>query len=501
MIAFSSKARTRSLLFLLGGAASLGQAPFSMWIVSIGALFTLYVIQLDATEVEIGPFQRGWIFGFGYFIGAINWILEPFLIDASRHGWMAPFALVFVAGGLSLFWGLGVKLCQLLGNNSFSLAFGLGSTELVRGYILTGFPWALVGYIWTDTPVAQLASLVGVYGLTILTFILIALLFEIFVKYGVYLTAVLGCCLLVIGWSWGTYRGMESKAPEATNVVRLVQPNAPQKEKWHPEHSLKFFERMLDYSSAEPKPDIIIWPETALPIPVEYAAELFDLIRVATKKSEVLLGALRFNDEQYFNSIIYLDQNQNVITVYDKHHLVPFGEYLPFEPYLKNLGVNFVSELFGLGFGVGNGPAIFVTEELGSVLPLICYEVVFPQNTRVSGERANVLVQITNDAWFGKNSGPQQHLNKAQMRSIEQGLALIRVANTGISGVIDPYGRLIASIALNEAGYLDTKIPPAIKPPLYTLIGEWASLILLCFLMGMALLKRSQTLRVDLKTK
>ena len=501
MVAFSPMARTRISLFVLGVAASLGQAPFSLWIISIGALSALFFIQLKSTEVEIGPFQRGWIFGFGYFVGAINWILEPFLIDAARHAWMAPFALAFIAGGLAVFWGAGAKLSQLLGNNTYSMALGLGIAELIRGYIFTGFPWALVGYIWMDTMVAQLASLVGVYGLTILTFMMIALLVEVYTRYGAFLATALGCALIIVCWSWGTYRVTELKTPGSGNFVRLVQPNAPQEEKWHPEHSLKFFERLLDYSAVKPKPDVVIWPETALPIPVEYASELLDQIRAATKNSSVLFGALRFDGEQYFNSIIYLDQNEIVLPVYDKHHLVPFGEYLPFELYLRRLGVNFVSQLFGLGFGVGLGPSIFVTEELGTVLPLICYEVVFPQNTRVSGARADVLLQITNDAWFGANSGPQQHLKKAQMRSIEQGLALIRVANTGISGVIDPYGRLIGSIDLDEAGYLDAQIPPPIKPPLYALVGESASLVLLFFLLGISLWKRTETLRVDLKTK
>jgi apolipoprotein N-acyltransferase len=501
MVSLSLKVQTRALLFILGIAASFGQAPFSLWPISIGALVGFFFLQFKAAEGELGPFQHGWIFGFGYFVGAINWILEPFLIDASSHAWMAPFALALMAGGLAVFWGVGAKLGQLLGDKTYSLAFGLGIAELVRGYILTGFPWALAGYVWMDTPVAQLASLVGVYGLTNLTFVLAAIFVEIYVRRGIFSATALGCVLILASWSWGTYRITDLQALETSKVIRLVQPNAPQQEKWHPEHSLKFFALMLEYSAAEPKPDIIIWPETALPIPVEYASELLDQIRVATKNSAILFGALRFDGEQYFNSIIYLDQNEVAVPVYDKHHLVPFGEYLPFESYLGGWGVEFVSQLFGLGFGVGPGPSLFMTEELGAVLPLICYEAVFPQDARVSGARADVLVQITNDAWFGTNSGPQQHLKKAQMRSIEQGLTLIRVANTGISGVVDPYGRLIDSIALNQAGFLDAQMPPMIQAPFYARIGDWASIILLCFLLGMSFWKRTETLRVDLKTK
>lgn len=501
MVALSLKAKTRALLFTLGIVASLGQAPFSLWPVSIGALIIFFFLQFKAAGVGIGSFQRGWVFGFGYFVGTINWILEPFLIDAASHAWMAPFALALMAGGLAVFWGVGATLGQFLGDKTYSLAFSLGIAELARGYILTGFPWALAGYVWMETPVAQLASLVGVYGLTILTFFLVAILVEIYVKRGVLLATAMCCALIAASWIWGTYRITNLQALENAKVVRLVQPNAPQEEKWHPEHSLKFFARMLEYSAAEPKPDIIIWPETALPIPVEYASELLDHIRVATKNSAILFGALRFDGEQYFNSIFYLGQNKIAVPVYDKHHLVPFGEYLPFESYLRRIGVGFVSQLFGLGFGVGPGPSIFMTEELGAVLPLICYEAVFPQDTRVSGARADVLVQITNDAWFGTNSGPQQHLKKAQMRSIEQGLTLIRVANTGISGAVDPYGRLIDSIALNQAGYLDIRMPPAVQTPVYARIGDWASIFLLCFLLGMSFWKRAVTLRVDLKTK
>ena len=501
MIALSSQMQTRTLLFVFGIAASLGQAPFSLWPFTIGSLIGLFFLHYKQPRGEIGSFQRGWIFGFGYFIGSINWILEPFLIDASSHAWMAPFALTFMAVGLAVFWGVGAKLGYFLGDKTYSLAFGLGIAELARGYIFTGFPWALPGYVWMETPVAQLASLVGVYGLTILTFVLVAIFVEIYVRRGFFLATVIGCALIAASWGWGSYRIKDLTVLETAKVIRLVQPNAPQKEKWHPEHSLKFFMKMLEYSAAEPKPDIIIWPETSLPIPIEYASELVDQIRTATDNSTILFGALRFDGEQYFNSIIYLSKNEAAVPVYDKHHLVPFGEYLPFERYLRRLGVEFASKLFGLGFGVGPGPSLFMTEELGAVLPLICYEAVFPQNSRVDGARADVLVQVTNDAWFGTNFGPQQHLKKAQMRSIEQGLILIRAANTGISGVADPYGRMIGSIDLNKSDFIDVQMPSAIQEPLYARIGDWASIILLFFLLSISFWKRTDALSVDLKTK
>lgn len=501
MPALSPKAQTRTLLFFLGAAASLGQAPLSLWPVSIAAICGFFYFQLKTKDTQLGPFQRGWIFGFGYFVGAVNWILEPFLVDAARHAWMGPFALASLAGGLAIFWGLGIRIGKIVGGKAYGLAFGLGAAELARGYVLTGFPWALVGYVWVDTPVGQLASLLGVYGLTILTFVLAAIFVEICFRRGTLPAAILSCLVIGCCWIWGTYRIADLQYLETAKVIRLVQPNAPQEEKWHPDHAIKFFKRMLDYSAAEPKPDIIIWPETALPIPLEYAQELLDKIRAATKSSAVLFGALRFDGKQFYNSIIYLDKKGVARPAYDKHHLVPFGEYVPFEFFLRSLGIQFVSQLFGLGFAVGPGPSVFLTEELGAVLPLICYEAVFPQDARVSGANANVLVQVTNDAWFGKNSGPQQHLKKAQMRSIEQGLPLIRVANTGISALIGPYGRLIDSIALNQAGYLDAQMPSAIKSPFYSRIGDWASIILLIILAGICLWMRTEILRVDLKTK
>lgn len=217
----------------------------------------------------------------------------------------------------------------------------------------------------------------------------------------------------------------------------------------------------------------MIWPETALPVPFEFAQNLLDKLIETAPGTPVLLGALRFDGERYFNSILHLNAQGETVSVYDKHHLVPFGEYLPFEDAMSQLGLRGFVEFAGIGFARGTGPKVVDIPEIGKVLPLICYEAVFPQDVSGTTSRPEVMMQLTNDAWFGDFSGPQQHVTMAQMRSIEQGVSLLRVANTGITGLIDPFGRFTERLPLNVAGYIDVTVPKALSPTLYSLLGMW----------------------------
>ncbi len=409
----------------------------------------------------------------------MNWIVEPFLVDIPAHGWLAPFALTFMAAGLSFFWGFGAALgYSLLKKTHLGLAFGFGIAEVLRGFLFTGFPWALIGYIWSNTPVAQLSAYVGIYGVTLLT---------VFASALAVLPKTIRTCAIsvlvffgVVGLTWGggLYRITQSELDYSSDIVRLAQPNAPQELKWDPDHTHVFFERLLTQTQAQPKPDLVIWPETALPVPFEFAEDLLEQLSDIAEGTPVLLGALRMKEGRYFNSIIYLNSKGKAAPVYDKHHLVPFGEYLPFEGVLGRMGLTALVEAAGTGFAAGEGPLVFEIDKLGKVLPLICYEAVFPQDASFASSRADVMVQLTNDAWFGNFSGPQQHLAKAQMRSIEQGVSLLRVANTGITGMIDPLGRLNQFLPLNETGYTDVSVAKPLPPTLYSQYALWILVIM-----------------------
>lgn len=466
------------IYFLLGLLISLGHAPTSAWPASIVGLAVFFALRAKVDKPLKLCFKDGWWLGFGYFLGTLNWIIEPFLIDIVAHGWMAPFAVVFMSAGLALFWGMGLAFGSILGGK-LGFVIGLGIFEFARGFLFTGFPWGLLAYIWVDTPIAQLAGYIGAYGLTVLTFGISAVLAHIFfsaqkvIYFGVFALSASSL------WIWNSVT-LESSVPSANaKIVRVVQPNAPQDKKFDPRFAMDYFEQMVEFSRQKPKPDLIVWPETALPIAYNYAEDLIDQIEKAVQDVPVLLGALRIQGKKLYNSLIFIDPDDGATVVYDKHHLVPFGEYLPFEDFLFDLGLGFTSELFGTGFEAGDGTTILDIPNFGRVVPLICYEAVFPRHASSSNERPDIILQVTNDAWFGSYSGPHQHLAQAQMRSIEQGLPFVRVANTGISGLINPSGHLVKKMGLGQAGYIDVEVPNAKSPTLYSRFGNWTVLFLL----------------------
>lgn len=261
-------------------------------------------------------------------------------------------------------------------------------------------------------------------------------------------------------------------------MFRLIQPNAPQDEKWRADRIEVFFERQLALSSEPGEPDFIIWPETAVAVPIPYSDDLLREMAEIAGDAQLITGIQRIDDALNYNSLIVLDTSGHVEQIYDKHHLVPFGEYLPLGDLLGRIGLRGLAAEDGAGYARGTGPQTIALDGVGAVLPLICYEVVFPQDLR-SVDRPELLLQITNDAWFGDFSGPYQHLAQARMRAVEQGLPMIRVANTGVSAVIDARGRVVASIPLGVHGYLDATRPKALAQTLYAKTGDLPALIVL----------------------
>ncbi len=460
----------------LGALGAYGLAPFGYWPLGLIALVLIAPLFL-ACETRARAAVLGWAFATGYFAHALSWMFEPFQVDAERHAWMAPFALVFMAGGLALFWAAAFWVARRPGASALRqavfLSVALSLVEFGRGYLLTGFPWAGVAQIWVDTPVAQLLSLLGPYGLGALTLGLTVPLGAALSQRGssrpliVSVVCLVGATVLALVYA-ATRPGVEQSA----SVVRLVQPNAPQHQKWDPDYAPLFFARQIEFTAASPRPDLIVWPETAVPAWLSSAEPYLDAIADVAQGVPVVLGIQRGDGPRIFNSMIYLDETGQQTGLYDKHHLAPFGEYVPFGNLMARFGIHGMATTAGHGFSSGPGPALMQVGKLGMALPLICYEAVFPQDVNGAPGRADFILQITNDAWFGTRSGPFQHLAQARMRAIEQGLPLMRAANTGVSGMIDPLGRLTASLPLGQAGYVDAVLPLPFAPTVYSRMGD-----------------------------
>ncbi len=463
------------LAFGLGAVMATGQAPLGFWWLTVLALAALMHLVARAP----GAGWLAWFGGAGYFALALSWIIEPFLIDVARYGWMAPFAVVLLSFGLALFWAAAGVLAGLMpgrGQRVMAFAVALAAAELARGYVLTGFPWALIGHVWIDTPLAQVVALVGPSGLTLMTVLAVGLAVAFR-----WLGLLVGVVLLAAGVAFGVMRLAEPE-PAARNVtVRLVQPNAEQKVKWDPDVARMLFDRQLGFTAALPRPDLVIWPETAVPYLLENNPEIAEAIAFAAGGVPVVTGVQRYDGVQARNGLVVIGDGGQIEAEYDKHHLVPFGEYIPFGDLMFEwFGVQAFAARLGNGYAAGPGPmAIDLGLTLGQFVPLICYEAVFPQDLRGLPLRPDWILQITNDAWFGALTGPYQHLAQARFRAIEQGLPLVRVANTGITAMIGARGLVVATLPRGDAGYLDASLPGAMEETPYARWGEVPVLVLL----------------------
>lgn len=477
-----------ALAALAGALGALGQAPVGFWPATVLSLAVIFGLG----RLAPGWRRAGWLglaAGTGYYMLALFWIVEPFFVDAARHGWMAPFALFFLALGLGLFWALALGVTRALGGRAAPFIAMIMLIEAVRTYLLTGFPWAQLGHVLIDTPLLHWSSWGGSLALTGLV---------VAGGAGLWLLAERqwrpgGALLALPAMLWAAALPLTpdaSAGPEAA-TVRLVQPNAPQHEKWDPAKVRIFFERQITFSGAAPKgpaPDLIVWPETAIPWVLENAGPAFEAIRRASNGTPVVLGLQRFEGRKYYNSLVRLDRDGEVSALYDKHHLVPFGEYMPFGNFLAKFGIYGLASNEGFGYSPGPGPQVIDLGALGHALPLICYEGVFPQDVGAYDTRPDMLLLITNDAWFGKILGPYQHLAQARLRSAEQGLPMIRVANTGVSAMIDATGRVTASLALGETGWTDAALPPALPPTPYARTGDAPIVGFALFLLALSFL-------------
>ena len=494
---FESRARhsfLRNLMALaafFGAVAALAHAPFYLWPLGplgLAGLFALFQVSGTARRA----FWLGWAGGAGYFAMTLFWIVEPFLVDVARHGWMAPFALVFLASGLAIIWG-GASALALWAGGRRPLIWiaALTGAEMLRSYLLTGFPWALIGYVWAPSPAAQHGAFIGPHGLTLMALIAAVSLWQIAARWIIALPTILGgVVLLGLGMMLDTPIPPTADAP----VIRMIQPNAPQHEKWNPDHVLAFFDRQLSFTAEPPEgprpPDLVVWPETAIPWLLGNAEEPLNIIAAAAGGAPVVLGLRSVDEGRLYNTLVLIDQSGTVRARYDKHHLVPFGEFIPLGDLAARFGIHGLAAGEGDGYSSGPGARLVDLPGIGPALPLICYEAIFPQDVRAAPARPRLLLQITNDAWFGRFSGPFQHLQQARMRAIEQGLPMLRVANTGVSAMIGPKGEILRRIPLGEAGFADAALPAALPATLYARTGDWPMLVFVLLSLVPGLLHR-----------
>ncbi|SDE66055.1 apolipoprotein N-acyltransferase [Paracoccus isoporae] len=504
----SAGSRRRALISLaadlaLGLAVASGQAPWGLWPLSLVALSLILLRGAHQPTARQG-FRQFLAAGAGYFALSLSWIVEPFLVQPEIYGWMAPFAILLMALGGALFWALPCWAALRIGPpepavRAAMLAAALLLSDWLRGWIFTGFPWALLGHVWIETPVAQAASVVGAIGLSAISLCAAALPALLAANRpagwrGLLPGAAAALLLIAAVWAVGSLRLSSPAAQDVAGtgkLLRLVQPNAEQALKWDPDWNQVFWDRLLTESAASPgapRPDAVIWPETAVSFLLNHAGDALPVLSDVAG-APVLMGIQRAEQTRYYNSLVEIAPGGGIRSIYDKFHLVPFGEYMPWGEALSRFGIGAFAAQQGFGYVPGQGPDVLSPQSLPPVQPLICYEAIFPQHLRTV-EGAEWLLQITNDAWFGTVSGPYQHLAQAQLRAIESGLPLMRAANTGITAAIDPYGRITDSLPLGAVGHIDAELPAPLPRTVWMRVGPLPVLFAALIVLGFGALRR-----------
>ncbi len=471
----------------------------------------------------------GWWFAFGYFFFGLFWIGEAFLVEAHIFGWLLPFAITVMPAGLAFFWAAAAaasayaSLPGLL--RIVSLAIALGLAEWLRGHLFTGFPWNVLGYALTSPEVLmQAAGVLGIYGLTVAAVVIFATpLVMAAVPRSVPKRArnnartwlpVVALSLAPLGLmlGYGVYVMPSGPQPVVKDVrLRIVQPSTPQHEKWMREKQRAIFDEHLDLSRRLPDGRIddlasvthVVWSEASMPfLPLSSPEALSEIGTLLGNGKYLIAGALRLDTAQTqaepaaqtpdlysgkparpraYNSLLVFGPGGGLAGLYDKIHLVPFGEYLPFQQTLEAIGLESLTRIRG-GFAIGETPRrLMNVPGLPPYAPLICYEAIFPTAVIQGPERPGFLLNVTNDGWFGTITGPFQHFHQTRVRAVEEGLPLVRASNNGVSAVVDPFGRIVARLALNVRGSIDADLPQSASPTIYARLGDLMLLVSICF--------------------
>jgi len=497
--------RALALAFLAGLISAAAFAPLYLVPLLIPCFLVLF---WQVTEAPSGKaaFWRGWAFGAGHFLGGLYWVGIAMTVDFERFWWFLPISVGSLAAGLALFVGLSAWLTWRLRRRIPRIAGALPSSllftlfwlifvEWTRSWLLSGFPWNLLGTVWAFEPAAlQLASVTGVWGLSCLTLLAAVspawLADEARSAPGRWVAFGSLWLLLLLVFAGGHWRmaspptGGQAERP----TVRLVQPSVPQALKWAPEEASNTLRKLISLSRAPgfAEIDLVVWPETAVPYNLWRAPEVLSAVATAAPPDGLLVtGAPRYSiGGPAYNSLHAVTPDGRIAATYDKVHLVPFGEYVPFADLLGDLNITVTRG----SFDTGPGLSYLDLPGFPDASPLICYEVIFPAAVVPSGPRPEFILNITNDAWFGVSSGPYQHLATAQLRAVEEGMPLIRAANNGVSAIIDAYGQRTKSLDLNEIGVLDGSLPrPSARPTVFSALGNTiVALLAVVLLLGIA---------------
>jgi apolipoprotein N-acyltransferase len=508
------------IAFAAGALSALAMAPFNFWPI-LFVTFPTLVWLIDGSGTGRGRGLRsaaatGWWFGFGYFLAGLYWVGYAFLVDAPTFGWLLPIAVLGLPAGLAIFIAFGTALARLLWTRGamriLALGVALTTSEWLRGHLLTGFPWNAFGYALTAPLVlAQGAALIGIWGLTFVAVVAGAspatLVDDRAETRWPWLPLALSIAVLVGIGGFGAVRLARTPTRFVDGVeLRIMQPNLQQDVKFNYAAKQKVMDRYIALSeraSGMQQTDtrdttILIWPESAFPFFLAREPDaLSQITQLLGGRTLLITGAVRLGEPfnpanpTVYNSIYVIDHDGSIVSIYNKVHLVPFGEYLPFQRFLEAIGLQQLTKLPG-GFSAGDRRRPISVPGAPPALPLICYEAIFPDELMPDGLRPDWMVNVTNDGWFGISSGPYQHLQEARVRAVEQGLPMVRAANTGISAVIDPLGRIVDSLALGTEGLLTTRLPRPVGSPVYARVGDVPAAMILAIALLAVIRRRLQ---------
>jgi apolipoprotein N-acyltransferase len=516
--------RRAFVAFLAGALAVLAQAPYDFFAVCFVS-FPLLVWLLDGATGEASDgwlrrlrpaFAIGWWFGFGYFLAGLWWVGSALLVEADSFAWALPFAVIGIPFGLAFFYGFATVVARLLWSNDIgriaALAFGFGLAEWLRGFLFTGFPWNAIGYAAMPVPLLmQSVSVTGMIGMNALAVFVFALPALLAARRSLRLGAALLVILVAAHAGFGYLRLTIPADPASRALdVRIVQPAVDLSEKWDAQVRDRIFATLMGLSAKAPepghgKPQLILWPETSVPFLFTERPDALTTIGDMLGAGQMLVaGAVREEGgsasqagSRYYNSVVAIDDKGEIVDAVDKVHLVPFGEYLPFADLFSRFGL----EQLVAGpttYAAGNERHPLVLPGGIRALPLICYEVIFPDLVAVDAASAQLIVNVTNDAWFGNTPGPYQHFRQAQIRAVENGLPLLRAANNGISAVVDSRGRIVDALAIDARGAIDVRVPIVEKSLFSAALRRInGMLIMLLFAAAAALLNVRQRLRAN----
>ena len=528
------------IAFLAGAASTLALPPTNIWPVPFVTFPVLVWLVDGAAGTRFGGVlaaaSAGWWFGFGYFLAGLYWLGHAFLVDAKTFGWLLPFAVTALPAAMAIYTALVLALARAIWTRGatriLALAVALTLTEWLRGHLFSGFPWNTFGYaLISPLWLAQGAALIGIWGLTFLAVAIYASPAALADPRTDTTRPWVAPALSGVVIAALAIYGVARLAGTSTNYVegvhlRIMQPNLQQDDKFNYARKQQVMDRYLALSDRKDGPQStglrgvthLIWPESAFPFFLTREPDVLAQISALLPKGTVLItGAIRAPDSQgvvnrAYNSIYVIGDDGSILSVYDKVHLVPFGEYLPFQDLLERLGLEQLTKVRG-GFIPGERRQNQPAPGAPNFLPLVCYEIIFASDAvphseqpnwlyrhlgryfdwpfvAGNGARPGWLLNLTNDGWFGASAGPYQHFQQARVRAIEEGLPLVRAANTGISAVVDPLGRVVASLPLGVEGILDAALPQPLAPTPYARLGDAPAGLMVLGGLGWVMLSR-----------